>query len=384
MNNFVFYNPTRLIFGKGQILQLSKEIPADAKVMLVYGGGSIFKNGVYEQVQTQLAKHQVVEFGGVEANPQYSTLMKGVALARAEQVDFLLAVGGGSVLDGVKFMAAAIPFSGNDPWDLLTGKAKITQSVPLGAVLTLPATGSEMNYYAVISRKETQEKQSMGNPLLFPVFSILDPETTRSLSYEQIANGIADIFSHVMEQYMTYPVNAPVQDRMAEGILITLREEAPKTLANLSDYDSRANVMWAATMALNGIIKSGVPEDWTSHGIGHQLTAYHGITHGSTLAAVLPHLLKVKRENKFEKLLQYGQRVWNLSGTNDEIVDAAIEKTTEFYESLGISTKAKTYGVTAETVTKIVDKFTTRNVVLGERKDVTPAVVQEILALSLA
>ena len=384
MNNFVFYNPTRLIFGKGQIARLGKEIPADAKVMLVYGGGSIFKNGVYEQVRAQLLQHQVVEFGGVEANPQYSTLMKGVALARAEQVDFLLAVGGGSVLDGVKLMAAAIPYTGDDAWDLLTGKAKITQSVPLGAVLTLPATGSEMNYYAVISRKETQEKQSMGHPLLFPVFSILDPETTLSLSYEQIANGIADIFSHVMEQYMTYPVNAPVQDRMAEGILLTLREEAPKTLANLSDYDSRANVMWAATMALNGIIKSGVPEDWTSHGIGHELTAYHGITHGSTLAAVVPHLFKVKRENKFDKLLQYGQRVWNLSGTNDEIVDAAIEKTVEFYESLGISTKAKTYGVTPETVAKIVDKFTSRSVVLGERKDVTPAVVQEILELSLA
>jgi len=384
MINFQYHNPVRIIFGKGQIAQLSKQIPADSNIMITYGGGSIFKNGVYEQVKLALAGHKIVEFGGIEANPTYETLMKAVELGRTEKIDFLLAVGGGSVLDGTKFIAAAIPFTGNDPWQIVGNRAKITTALPLGAVLTLPATGSEMNYYAVISRKETHEKKGLGNPLVYPKFSILDPETTFSLPPRQIANGIADAFTHVMEQYMTYPVRAEMQDRMAEAVLLTLIDEGPKMMANPTDYDAAANVMWAATMALNGLLAAGVPTDWATHQIGHELTALHGIDHARTLAVVLPHLLEIKKDTKRDKLVQYGQRVWQLTGTDDEVVAGAIQKTAEFYESLGIPTKASAYPVTEDTVQEIVKRFGERGMNFGEHADITPEVVGEILALSLS
>ncbi|MBB3836301.1 NADP-dependent alcohol dehydrogenase [Runella defluvii] len=384
MNNFQYHNPVRILFGKGQMAQLPKQIPAQAKVMLTYGGGSIFKNGVYDQVKAALSSYTVVEFGGIEANPTYETLMKGVEIARQEGIDFLLSVGGGSVLDGTKFMAAAIPFEGPDAWQIVANRAKFTKAIPIGAVLTLPATGSEMNYYAVISRQETQEKKGMGNPLVYPQFSILDPETTFSLPPRQIANGIADAFTHVMEQYMTYPVRAEMQDRMAEGVLLTLIDEGPKMLANPTDYDAAANIMWAATMALNGLLAAGVPTDWATHQIGHELTALHGIDHARTLAVVLPHLLEIKKETKREKLLQYGRRVWQLTGTDDELVAGAIQKTADFYESLGIPTKASAYAIPASTVTEVVQRFEARGMNFGERADITPQVVGEILELSLA
>ncbi len=384
MNNFQYHNPVRIIFGKGQIAQLSKQIPTDAKVLITYGGGSIFKNGVYDQVKAALKEHQTVEFGGIEANPTYETLMKAVELGRAEKVDFLLAVGGGSVLDGTKFIAAAIPFKGEDPWQIVGNRGKITAAIPLGAVLTLPATGSEMNYYAVISRRETQEKKGLGNPLVYPKFSILDPETTFSLPPRQIANGIADAFTHVMEQYMTYPVRAEMQDRMAEAVLLTLIEEGPKMMAHPTDYDAAANVMWAATMALNGLLAAGVPTDWATHQIGHELTALHGIDHARTLAVVLPHLLEIKKEVKREKLIQYAKRVWQLSGTDDELVAGAIQKTGEFYESLGIPTKASAYPIGKETVQEVMKRFVERGMNFGERADITPEVVGEILELSLS
>ena len=384
MNNFQYHNPVRILFGKGQMAQLPKQIPAQAKVMLTYGGGSIFKNGVYDQVKAALSSYTVVEFGGIEANPTYETLMKGVEIARQEGIDFLLSVGGGSVLDGTKFMAAAIPFEGPDAWQIVANRAKFTKAIPIGAVLTLPATGSEMNYYAVISRQETQEKKGMGNPLVYPQFSILDPETTFSLPPRQIANGIADAFTHVMEQYMTYPVRAEMQDRMAEGVLLTLIDEGPKMLANPTDYDAAANIMWAATMALNGLLAAGVPTDWATHQIGHELTALHGIDHARTLAVVLPHLLEIKKETKREKLLQYGRRVWQLTGTDDELVAGAIQKTADFYESLGIPTKASAYAIPASTVTEVVQRFEARGMNFGERADITPPVVGEILELSLA
>ena len=384
MNNFQYHNPVRILFGKGQMAQLPKQIPAQAKVMLTYGGGSIFKNGVYDQVKAALSSYTVVEFGGIEANPTYETLMKGVEIARQEGIDFLLSVGGGSVLDGTKFMAAAIPFEGPDAWQIVANRAKFTKAIPIGAVLTLPATGSEMNYYAVISRQETQEKKGMGNPLVYPQFSILDPETTFSLPPRQIANGIADAFTHVMEQYMTYPVRAEMQDRMAEGVLLTLIDEGPKMLANPTDYDAAANIMWAATMALNGLIAAGVPTDWATHQIGHELTALHGIDHARTLAVVLPHLLEIKKETKRKKLLQYGRRVWQLTGTDDELVAGAIQKTADFYESLGIPTKASAYAIPASTVTEVVQRFEARGMNFGERADITPQVVGEILELSLA
>ncbi|AYQ30669.1 iron-containing alcohol dehydrogenase [Runella sp. SP2] len=384
MNNFQYHNPVRVLFGKGQIAQLPKQIPVQAKVMLTYGGGSIFKNGVYDQVKAALSNYKVVEFGGIEANPTYETLMKGVEIARQEGIDFLLSVGGGSVLDGTKFMAAAIPFEGPDAWQIVANRAKFTKAIPIGAVLTLPATGSEMNYYAVISRHETQEKKGMGNPLVYPQFSILDPETTFSLPPRQIANGIADAFTHVMEQYMTYPVRAEVQDRMAEAVLLTLIDEGPKMLANPTDYDAAANIMWAATMALNGLLAAGVPTDWATHQIGHELTALHGIDHARTLAVVLPHLLETKKDTKREKLLQYGRRVWQLTGTDDEIVAGAIQKTADFYESLGIPTKASAYAIPTSTVTEVVQRFEARGMNFGERADITPQVVGEILELSLA
>lgn len=384
MNNFQYFNPVKILFGKGQILQLSKQIPTDARIMLTYGGGSIFKNGVYDQVKTALSGWQTIEFGGIEANPTYETLMKAVEIARAEKIDFLLSVGGGSVLDGTKFIAVAIPFEGADPWQIVANRAKITTAVPIGAVLTLPATGSEMNYYAVISKKETLEKKGMGNPLVYPKFSILDPETTYSLPPRQIANGIADAFTHVMEQYMTYPVRAEMQDRIAEALLLTLIEEGPKMMINPTDYDAAANVMWAATWALNGLLAAGVPTDWATHQIGHELTALHGIDHARTLAVVLPHLLEIKKEKKRNKLIQYAQRVWQLSGNEDELIAGAIQKTTAFYESLGIPTKASAYEIDVDTIEKVVQRFLQRGVNFGEHSDITPEVVGEILTLSIS
>lgn len=276
MENFSFYNPVKILFGKGQIANIAQEIPANAKILITYGGGSIKSNGVYDQVKTALAGRNFLEFGGIEANPHLETLLKAVELIRSQGIDFLLAVGGGSVLDGTKFIAAAVPFEG-DPWDILAKQAPVKAALPIGTVLTLPATGSEMNTNSVVTKWETQEKLFFASPLVFPKFSVLDPETTFSLPPRQIGNGIVDAFTHVMEQYLTYPANAPLQDRWAESILQTLIEEGPKTLANPDDYASRANVVWSATLALNGLIGAGVPQDWTTHMIGHELTALHGL-----------------------------------------------------------------------------------------------------------
>ncbi len=383
--NFTFHNPVKLIFGKGTIAQLPKNIPAKSKVLLTYGGGSIFKNGVYDQVIESLKGYEIVEFGGIEANPTYETLMQAVELGKKENVDFILSVGGGSVLDGTKFIAAAIPYTGENHWDLVLNGKKIGDVIPFGDVLTLPATGSEMNYYAVISRKETNEKKGMGGPKLYPIFSILDPETTFSLPKRQLANGLADAFTHVMEQYMTYPVGAMIQDRFAESILQTLIEVAPATMNKEDDYESRANFMWAATVALNGLINLGVPTDWTTHQIGHELTAFHGIDHARTLAVVLPHLMSYKKDNKRGKLLQYGKRVWGLMGEDDEIIDMAIKRTADFYESLGIPTKASSYeDITPETIQKVKQRFVERGMNFGENADITPEDVANILEMSLS
>ncbi|PZU96377.1 MAG: NADH-dependent alcohol dehydrogenase [Pseudanabaena sp.] len=382
MENFAFYNPVKILFGKGQIANIAAEIPAKAKILLTYGGGSIKTNGVYEQVKAALTGFEVLEFGGIEANPHLETLLKAVEIARSQQVDFLLAVGGGSVLDGTKFIAAAIPFEG-DPWDILAKQAPVTAAVPFGAVLTLPATGSEMNTNSVVTKWETQEKLFFASPLVFPKFSVLDPETTFSLPIRQVSNGIVDAYTHVMEQYLTYPVNAPLQDRMAESILQTLIAEAPKTLANLHDYESRANVMWCATMALNGLIGVGVPQDWATHMIGHELTALHGIDHAQTLAIVLPNMLDVKRDRKRQKLLQYAERVWGLvDGTEESRIDQAIAKTRDFFESVGVKTHLSDYGVGLDVIPTIIDRFEKRGfVALGENLDVTPQVVEKVLTL---
>jgi NADP-dependent alcohol dehydrogenase len=382
MENFVFHNPVKILFGKGQIANIGAEIPADAKILITYGGGSIKANGVYDQVKSALAGRDVLEFGGIEPNPHFETLMKAVELVRKEGIDFLLAVGGGSVADGTKFIAAAVPFEG-DPWDILAKQAAVTKAVPLGVVLTLPATGSEMNVNAVVTKAATQEKLYFGSSAVYPRFSVLDPETTFSLPSRQISNGIVDAYTHVMEQYLTFPVNAPLQDRMAESILKTLIEEGPKTLANPTDYDARANFMWSATMALNGLIGAGVPQDWVTHMIGHELTALHGLDHAQTLAIVLPSTLTVRRKGKWEKLLQYGERVWGIvTGTEEERVEQAIAKTRDFFESVGVPTRLGAYGVGLESIPVIQARFEQRGMVtLGEKQDVNPQVVEQILSL---
>jgi NADP-dependent alcohol dehydrogenase len=382
MENFAFYNPVKILFGKGQIANIAAEIPSDAKILMTYGGGSIKTNGVYEQVKSALSGRNLIEFGGIEPNPHFETLMKAVELVRNENIGFLLAVGGGSVLDGTKFIAAAVTFDG-DPWDILAKNAPVTNAIPLGSVLTLPATGSEMNTNSVVTKWETKEKLFFSSPWVFPRFSVLDPETTFSLPPRQIGNGIVDAFTHTMEQYLTYPVNAPLQDQMAESILRTLIEEGPKTLANPTDYDARANFMWCATMALNGLIGVGVPQDWATHMIGHELTALHGLDHAQTLAIVLPSTLSIRRLSKWQKLLQYAQRVWSIvDGTEEERINEAINKTRNFFESVGVPTRLSSYCVASDTIPEIVDRLEKRGMVaLGEHQDVNPQVVEQILTL---
>lgn len=383
MYNFEFQNPVKLIFGKGSIARIAEEIPAQSKIMLTFGGGSVKRNGVYDQVIKALEGRNVVEFWGIEPNPKYETLVEAIALARREGVDFLLAVGGGSVIDGTKFIAAAIPYEG-EPWDIITRNDIVRKAVPLATVLTLPATGSEMNNGAVISRRTTHEKFPFHSDLVFPRFSVLDPCVTFSLPKKMIAAGLADTFVHVMEQYMTYPVDARVMDRWAEGLLQTVMEISPAAMGDNPDYDTMANLMLCATMGLNGFIAMGVPQDWATHMIGHELTALHEITHGVTLAIVLPQLLRVMRQDKHDKLLQYATRVLGITEGDDEArIDEAIRRTEEFFHSLGIATRLSDYGVGQATVDEIVRRFTERGAVWGERHDVTPDKVRKILEMAL-
>ena len=383
MYNFEFQNPVKLIFGKGSIARIAEEIPAQSKIMLTFGGGSVKRNGVYDQVIKALEGRNVVEFWGIEPNPKYETLVEAIALARREGVDFLLAVGGGSVIDGTKFIAAAIPYEG-EPWDIITRNDIVRKAVPLATVLTLPATGSEMNNGAVISRRTTHEKFPFHSDLVFPRFSVLDPCVTFSLPKKMIAAGLADTFVHVMEQYMTYPVDARVMDRWAEGLLQTVMEISPAAMGDNPDYDTMANFMLCATMGLNGFIAMGVPQDWATHMIGHELTALHEITHGVTLAIVLPQLLRVMRQDKHDKLLQYATRVLGITEGDDEArIDEAIRRTEEFLHSLGIATRLSDYGVGQDTVDEIVRRFTERGAVWGERHDVTPDKVRKILEMAL-
>lgn len=379
MENFTFRNPTKILFGKGQIANLAREVPTNARILLTYGGGSIKANGVYDQVKVALGNRTVVELGGIEPNPRYETLMKGVALVKEHRLDFLLAVGGGSVVDGTKFIAAATLFEEGDPWRILADEAEVKSAIPVACVLTLPATGSEMNTAAVISRGD--QKLAFLSPKVFPVFSILDPETTFSLPPRQIANGVIDSFVHVMEQYMTYPANAPLQDRFAESILQTLIEIGPKLLATPRDYDLHATFMWTATLALNGLIGAGVPQDWATHIIGHELTALHGTDHARTLAVVLPSLLNVKRETKREKLLQWAERVWGIrDGSADERIDAAIAQLRRFFEAMGVATHLSDHGIPPTVADTVEQRLAARNITdLGERKDITPEVVRRIL-----
>lgn len=385
MLKFEFKNPTKIKFGKGQIENLAKEIPANSKILMLYGGGSIKKNGVYEQIKNALKSFEVIEFGGIPANPEYEILMKALEIIKKENITYLLAVGGGSVIDGTKFLSAAALYSGDNPWEILTKNIRIDKGIPFGTVLTLPATGSEMNSGAVITKAETQEKFSMGGPGLFPEFSILDPQVVQSIPERQLANGITDAFTHVMEQYLTYPTQAFLQDRFAEGILQTLIEIAPRILKNPSDYEAASNFMWCCTMALNGLIQKGVPNDWATHLIGHELTALYGIDHARTLAIIGPRLYKYKFEDKKEKLAQYAERVWNVKeGSVDEKAHIAIQKTESFFHSLGIKTKLSEYTDNYKGTAEIISKrFTERGWLgLGERRNLTPADAEEIVKMS--
>ncbi len=379
MLNFSYYNPTRIHFGRKTIAQLDQHIPADARVLLLYGGGSIQRNGVYDQVIKALGKRTVLEFGGIEPNPDFSTCMRAVDMAREEKVDYLLSVGGGSVLDGVKFIAAAIPFKG-DPWTILSEGAKVNSAVPIGCVLTLPATGSEANPVAVISRRETGDKLHFGSEHVFPRFSILDPETTFSLPPSQTANGVIDAFVHCVEQYLTHSVNAPLQARQAEAIMRTLVEEGPKAMAQPDDYDARANIMWCATSALNLVIGLGVVQDWTSHAIGHELTASFGLDHAQTLAIVLPSLLREQRKVKHERLLQFAREVWGVDAADPETaIDLGLEKMEAFFKSLGVGTRLSDYEIEAAATAPIVEKFRKAGAKMGEHQDIDAYKVARIL-----
>lgn len=380
MNNFSFHNPTKIVFGEGQISALTDLLPADARILLTYGGGSIKKNGVYDQVVKALQGKTFFEFSGIEPNPHYETCEKAIALIKEKNINFLLAVGGGSVVDATKLIAAGVNFQG-DPWDILAKNAPVTSALPIGCILTLPATGTESNGNSVVTKAATQEKLAFGSPLVYPQFAILDPTTTYSLPSRQIANGVVDAFVHIMEQYLTYPVDAKVQDRFAEGLLLTLIEEGPKALAQPKDYTIRANVMWAATMALNGLIGVGVPQDWATHMIGHELTAMHGLDHAQTLAIVLPSIMNQQRQQKREKLIQYGKRVWNLTNTNDdELIDAAIAATKHFFEQMGVPTTLKGYGLDGSSIPALVENVIRHNPnPLGEKQDITAEITKKIL-----
>ncbi|MGY3863839.1 alcohol dehydrogenase [Aeromonas lacus] len=374
MNNFTLHTPTKILFGQGQIAQLREQLPSDARVMITYGGGSVVRSGLLEQIRSELAGFTLFEFGGIEPNPAYETLMGAVELARAERVDFLLAVGGGSVLDGSKFIAAAAHYDlAKDPWHILeTVGSEVRSAIALGSVLTLPATGSEMNMGAVITRRSSGDKVHFFSPFVMPRFAVLDPVLTYTLPERQVANGVVDAFVHIVEQYLTYPVNAKVQDRFAEGLLLTLIEEGPKALAEPHNYEVRANIMWSATMALNGLIGAGVPQDWATHMLGHELTALHGLDHAQTLAAVLPALLQAKRKQKHAKLLQYAERVWGLrSGSEAERIDDAIAATRDFFERMGVKTRLRDYGLNDLGIDTLIGKLGEHGMSrLGEHGDI--------------
>ena len=385
MLNFSFQNTTRIQFGEGQIASLSKQIPIDAKVLVTYGGGSIKSNGVYDQVVAALAKHTWFEFSGIEPNPSFDTLMKAQDVIKENNVDFILAVGGGSVVDGSKFIAAVALYEGEEPWDIVSKQARIKKALPLACVLTLPATGSESNTGAVVTRNGN--KLPFASPLVRPIFAILDPAVTMSLSERQIGNGAVDAFVHTMEQYLTFGVNAKVQDRFAEGLLLTLIEEGPKALApeTSKDLEVRGNIMWAATMALNGLIGAGVPQDWTTHMIGHELTGTHGIDHARTLSIVLPAVMKIRKEAKREKLLQYAERVWNVTeGDEDSRIDRGIELTEQFFEKMQVPTRLSHVDLGAADIDLLIEKLTQHGMLkLGEHKAVTPDISREILVTAL-
>lgn len=386
MFNFTFQNPTKILFGKGRIADLAREIPSGSKVMLTYGGGSARRYGILDQVHQSLAGYEVREFGGIEPNPSCETLMAAVELVRREKIDFLLAAGGGSVIDGTKFIAAAANYD-RDPWEIIeTGGRNLRTALPLGTILTLPASGSEMNGAAVISRRSTNTKSFFTSRFVLPRFSILDPSLSFTLPAAQVINGIIDTWVHITEQYLTYPVQALVQDRFAEGLLLTLRSEGRRALTEPDNYDVRANLMWCSTLAQNGLIGLGVPQDWATHMLGQELTALYGIEHGQTVAVLLPAMLEVRKESKKDKLVQYARRVWEIAGEGDEgdLAELAIQQTRSFFASLGAKRCLADFGLDSSHIPAVLANLAAKSpTAYGERRDVTPEVLQRVLELAL-
>lgn len=385
MLNFTYQNTTKIIFGDAQIGNLTTEIPSDANVLVLFGGGSIKQNGIYDQVSAALLGYNWFEFSGIEPNPSYETLMKSLDIIKEKEINYLLAVGGGSVIDGSKFIAAAARYEGVDPWDILSKKSIIEEALPLGVILTLPATGSESNASAVITRNKN--KRAFYSPKVRPQFAILDPSVTLSLSNRHISNGVVDAFIHVIEQYLTFSVNAKVQDRIAEGLLLTLIEEGPRILSaeTEQELDSRANIMWSATLALNGLVGAGVPQDWSTHMLGHELTGAFGIEHARSLSVILPSNMKIRREQKRDKLIQYGRRVWGLTAENDDLlIDQAIKKTEQFFQKMNLPIRLSEINITlADIETLLLNLKENGMTSLGENNDVSLDVSREILVNAL-
>ena len=389
MNNFEITQPTTILFGKDLLERIPEQISkhtTSKRILITYGGGSIIRSGFLEKLKAALSEFEIHEFGGIEANPEFSTLIKAVNYIRENEIPFMLAVGGGSVIDGTKFISGAVGYLG-DPWEVLLrepGKV-FTNAVPFGCILTIPATGSESNSGAVISRSELKEKRTMGGPLFFPKFALLDPTFVSTLPKRQLANGIIDAFTHTTEQYITFPGENRLQERFAEGILSSLIEIGPKVLEDPANYDLAADLMYSANQALNGTLRCGVTTDWVTHMIGHELTALHGIDHAQTLAIIGPRLWEVKLNNKEAKLAQYGRRVWNLSGDDRTVAEQAIKKTEAFFHSLGVATHIREYSNDCEQTPTIVRKrFEDRGwLAMGEKQDLTPEEVEIIVTNAL-
>ncbi len=390
MLNFSFYNPTNIVFGDGQLQELDNLVPKNTKVLITYGGGSAKKTGLLDRVNSELAKSErtVIEFGGIPANPRFDVLMEAVKIVRDENIDFILAVGGGSVIDGTKFISLSAPakeYEGRERELMRFGftPVPVDFAIPFGTVLTLPATGSEMNNGAVIS--DGEDKLPVFSTHTFPKFSILDPKITFTLPKTQVANGVVDTFIHTIEQYLTYPAEGRFQDRTAEGILQTLIEIGETTVNEPENYDARANLVWCSTMALNGLIGAGVPQDWTTHMIGHELTALTGLDHGKTLAVMQLANWKVRRAEKREKLIQYAERVWDIrEGDDDARIDQAIAKTEEFFNSIGMHTRLSAYDIKEDIIDRVVAGLEKHGMTqLSERGDVTLEVSRKMLETAL-
>lgn len=382
MENFIFQNPVKILFGKGMTAKAAALIPAKAKILLVYGGGSVKKNGSYGQTVAAIGKRKFMEFGGIEPNPEYATCMKAVKLARDKKLDFIIALGGGSVIDACKFIAAAAPYKGKDPWDILEKGMPVKDALPLGTILTLPATGSEMNMNSVVSRREIGKKLAFASEKVYPQFSVLDPTFTYTLPKRQTRNGVIDAFVHVMEQYLTRPANAEIQDRFAESIAQTLVKEGPVALKKPDDYDCRANIMLAATMALNHLIAAGVPQDWSSHLIGHEFTALYGLDHAETLAIALPKVMEYKKAQKLDKIVQLGRRVFGIEAKGKaKAANATIDAVKKFFVKMGAGVELKSYKLPADAPEAVGRNIARTYKAIGENGDITPADVVKILKI---